>query len=91
MRDGQYGVRPIPTPTWSFAGKGPVHVAQVFYPFRGGTCPVAEVRRTDVGVETAVEVVFNDGRVDTVVANADRSEVTVGGRVSGERVVVRRG
>jgi len=64
VREGNYGVRPIPTPTYKLKKKGIAYLAYLFYPIpQDGECPVESVviKNTDTDEKVVIEVIFQDG------------------------------
>jgi hypothetical protein len=68
VREGNYGVRPIPTPTYKLKKKGIAYLGYVFYPIpEGGECLVESVviRNADTDEKVEIEVVFQNGEKHT--------------------------
>ena len=92
IRDRQYSVRPIPTPTYRLAGTGEQQIAYVFYPIPAGeTCPVENVTFAEnLGVDTAVQVRMSDGAVHTIAVNPEGKTLTAGGKTSTAHIYLAR-
>ena len=69
VKEGEYGVRPIPTPTYRLKKKGMALLAYVFYPTpKDERCPVDSLsikKAGDNGVPTEIEVLFQNGKKHT--------------------------
>lgn len=72
VREGNYGVRPIPTPTYKLKEKDVAYLAYVFYPIPkvehaasllSEECPVkfVVIRNTDTDENVEIDVVFQNG------------------------------
>ena len=70
LAGGPHEQRPIPTPVVQGTFTGSHRVVTVLYPYRGGTCPVKEVRAAADPAADACTLVLADGTERVLQLNA---------------------
>lgn len=80
VRQGNYGVRPIPTPVYRLESAGAAKMVFLLYPTREGkTCPITGVKLQPAGRGSSIALVDNSGKTRSITLDSGNERPVIFG------------